>query len=331
MNRDWFALTAAETRGRVRLCLEWYPHVVVDLHEMGGDSTYYFAPPAEPRQPAHHPRAAGVARALRPGDRRPLRRARLRLLRPRGLRLVLPRLRRVVAALPRRDRDDLRAGLGPRPRLPARGRHRAHLPRRASHNHFPAALATVETAAREREKLLRDFLDFRRSAVAEGEAGPVREYVLVPGADRARLDRLAELLVGQGIEVRGGRRASCGAARARFPAGSFVVPLAQPAGRLVRNLLDPRVSMDEAFVKEQERRRQEAAARRDLRRDGLEPARSSSTSSAWARAALAGETRAFAPGGGRRRRRPRRGEGGVAAAVGLGHGGGRGRGACRRA
>ncbi len=40
-----------------------------------------------------------------------------------------------------------------------------------------------------------------------------------------------------------------------FPAGSIVVPLAQPASRLVRNLLDPRVSMDEAFVKEQERRR----------------------------------------------------------------------------
>ncbi len=34
-----------------------------------------------------------------------------------------------------------------------------------------------------------------------------------------------------------------------------MVPLAQPAGRLVRNLLDPRISMDEAFLKEQERRR----------------------------------------------------------------------------
>jgi hypothetical protein len=121
-------------------------------------------------------------------------------------------------------------------------------------NHFRAALATVEAAARGREKLLRDFLEFRRSAVAEGETGAVRQYVLVAGADRARLDRLAGLLAAQGIETRVAA-AELKAGGRSFPAGSIVVPLAQPAGRLVRNLLDPQVSMDEAFVREQERRR----------------------------------------------------------------------------
>ncbi|MEJ2078171.1 MAG: M14 family zinc carboxypeptidase [Acidobacteriota bacterium] len=51
MNRDWFALTQPETRGRVATYLKWFPQVVVDLHEMGGDSTYYFAPPAVPINP----------------------------------------------------------------------------------------------------------------------------------------------------------------------------------------------------------------------------------------------------------------------------------------
>ena len=51
MNRDWFALSQPETRGRVAFALQWYPHVVADLHEMGGDSTYYFAPPADPANP----------------------------------------------------------------------------------------------------------------------------------------------------------------------------------------------------------------------------------------------------------------------------------------
>ncbi|HSD26004.1 MAG TPA: peptidase, partial [Vicinamibacteria bacterium] len=111
-----------------------------------------------------------------------------------------------------------------------------------------------ETAGRGREKLLRDFLDFRRSAVSEGEAGAVRQYVLPVGADRERLSRLADLLAGQGIELREAEGEVRAGARS-FPAGSIVVPLAQPAGRLVRNLLDPRISMDEAFVKEQERRR----------------------------------------------------------------------------
>lgn len=40
-----------------------------------------------------------------------------------------------------------------------------------------------------------------------------------------------------------------------MPKGTFIVPLAQPAGRLVRNLLDPDVKMDDAFLKEQDRRR----------------------------------------------------------------------------
>src|SRR5688572_7216641 len=48
MNRDYFALSQPETQGRARVMLEWYPQVVVDLHEMGGNSTYYFAPPANP-------------------------------------------------------------------------------------------------------------------------------------------------------------------------------------------------------------------------------------------------------------------------------------------
>ena len=48
MNRDWFALSQPETEGRVRTFLEWWPLVYVDLHEMGGNSSYYFPPPAEP-------------------------------------------------------------------------------------------------------------------------------------------------------------------------------------------------------------------------------------------------------------------------------------------
>ncbi len=56
MNRDWLAISQPETAGRIRIGLEWYPHVAADLHEMGGDSTYYFAPPADPANPHITPR-----------------------------------------------------------------------------------------------------------------------------------------------------------------------------------------------------------------------------------------------------------------------------------
>jgi hypothetical protein len=121
--------------------------------------------------------------------------------------------------------------------------------------HFTAAIATAATAAKNREQILRDFLEYRRSAVSQGEQG-VREYVLLPGSDPSRAERLATLLARQGIEVRRADEPIKLTSRT-VPAGAFLVSAAQPAGRMVRNLLDPHTSMDEKFVKEQDRRRRE--------------------------------------------------------------------------
>jgi len=253
MNRDWFARTQPETIGRARFYLSWYPQVLVDLHEMGGESTYYFAPPAVPENP-HITRAQhdwfqvfGKANAARFDERG-------------------------FAYFIRETYDSFYPGYGESwpifqgavgmtyEQASARGlsyrrRDDSLLTYRDGIvHHFTAALTTAETAARNREKLLRHFLEYRSSAVAEGERGATREYLLPPGADPARSERLARLLQEQGIEVRRAEEPLKLGART-FPAGTFVVPAAQPAGRLVRNLLDPATPMDESFVKEQDRRR----------------------------------------------------------------------------
>ncbi len=121
-------------------------------------------------------------------------------------------------------------------------------------HHFTAAITTAETAARNREAILRDFLDYRRSAVQEGEKGTVREYLIPPGNDPSRLDRLSDLLLLHGIEARRALDPVKMAART-LPAGTLIVPLAQPASRLARNLIDPSIQMDEKFIREQERRK----------------------------------------------------------------------------
>jgi hypothetical protein len=251
MNRDWFAQTQPETRGRLKVFLEWYPQVAVDLHEMGGNATYFFAPPAEPRNPhlleTQHQWHDRIGRAIA---------ARFD--------------ERGVPYFVREVFDAFYPGYGETwPMLHGavgmtyeQASARGLVFRRTDEteltyldgikNHFTAALMTAATAARDRETLLGDFLEFRRSAVRDGETG-VRQYVLVPGSDPARARRLAELLVGQGIEVRYADE-ELRAGDRRFPAGSYVVPLAQPAGKLVRNLLDPGVPMGEEFLKEQERR-----------------------------------------------------------------------------
>ncbi len=251
MNRDWFAQTQPETRGRLRVFLDWHPQVAVDLHEMGGDATYFFAPPAAPLNPhlvdSQHRWHDRIGRAI-----------------------AAEFDERGVAYFVREVFDSFYPGYGETwPMLQGavgmtfeQASARGLVYRRSDgteltyrdgiRHHFIAALAATVTAARGREALLRDFLEFRRSAVRDGEEG-LGQYVLSPGPDPARARRLAELLVGQGIEVLVAEE-ELRAGEQRFPAGSYVVPLAQPAGRLVRNLLDPRVPMPEDFVREQERR-----------------------------------------------------------------------------
>jgi hypothetical protein len=250
LNRDWFPLNHPESQGKVKFLLEWLPQVVVDLHEMGGESQYYF-PPAAPPGARHTTQAQrdwmetfGRANAARFDER--------------GFQYFI-----------REIFDSFYPGYGAswpfffgslgKTFEMASSRGLAYQRRDGSMltfrdgvvRHFTAAIQTAETAARNRERLIRDFIEFRRTAVAEGGA---TEYVLLPGQDRPRLERLARLLVMNGIEVRrvdaplkaGGRD---------VPEGALIVPLAQPMSRLVRNLLDPHTPMDDEFIAEQNRRR----------------------------------------------------------------------------
>ena len=41
----------AGTQGKIAAINQYKPQVIVDLHEMGGDQSYYFAPAAEPFNP----------------------------------------------------------------------------------------------------------------------------------------------------------------------------------------------------------------------------------------------------------------------------------------
>lgn len=252
MNRDYFAMSQRETEGRERVMLEWYPQVVVDLHEMGGNSTYYFAPPADPYNPL-------------------ITDAQKKSLEMFGRANAGAFDRRGFPYFVRETYDAFYPGYGDswpgfhgavtmtfeqastRGLVLKRDDGTLLTYKDAVTHHFTAAMTTALTSARNREPLLREFLEYRRSAIALGQKG-TREYLIAPGKDPSRAERLARLLVSQGIQV---KRADEGfqAGTQAMPRGTFIVPLAQPAGRLVRNLLDPDIKMDEPFLKEQDRRR----------------------------------------------------------------------------
>ena len=51
MNRDWFLQSQREVKFKVAAYLHWQPQIYVDAHEMGRNATFYFPPPAEPKNP----------------------------------------------------------------------------------------------------------------------------------------------------------------------------------------------------------------------------------------------------------------------------------------
>jgi hypothetical protein len=131
-------------------------------------------------------------------------------------------------------------------------------------HHFISSLSTAETSARNRAEVLRYFYNYCRSAIEEGKNEAIKEYIIVPGNDRDRAGKLAHLLRRQGIEVKKAEASfrnrrvedyyGNGIQSKDFPAGAFVVSLAQPAKRLAKTLLEKHVQMDDEFVKEQLRR-----------------------------------------------------------------------------
>ena len=253
MNRDWFAQTQPETRGRIAIGREYWPHVTVDLHEQGGDNTYYFAPPADPLNP-HITKSQIAAWDL-------FGRANAARFDARGWPYFI---REVYDAFFPGYGDSWPTFMGSIGMTYEQASARSLAFRRSDGTlltyrdgvmrHFNAAITTAITAAKNRERLVRDFLEYRRSAVAEGERSPTREYVIVPGQDPSRAERLARNLVSQGIEVRRTDEPLKLSGR-DIAAGAYLVSHAQPTGRLIRNLLDPHTPQPADFLKRQEERR----------------------------------------------------------------------------
>lgn len=249
LNRDWFAQTQPESQGRVKFLLEWMPHIVADLHEMGGNSTYYFPPGAEPANPFMTRAQSGWLDAI-------------------GRENAARFDERGFLYFNREVYDAFFPGYGVSwpmaqgaigmtfEKASARGlifRRSDGSPltyRDGAVEHFTAAISTAHTAAINREKILRDYLEFRRTA-GEGET---KAWLLLEGNDPGQTRRLIRTLINNGIAVERAEEAIRISGRT-LPVGSYIVHLPQPAGMLARNLLDQHISMNEAFLKIQEERR----------------------------------------------------------------------------
>ena len=253
LNRDLFIQSQPETRGKVDVLLEFRPQIVADLHEMGGDATYFFPPTAPPSNPWYGERQIalmdvfGSAIAARFDERgfAYFNREVFDLFYPGyvdmwpmgygGLGMTFEQASARALRLRQSDGDLLTYGDGVL-------------------HHFTAAIETALTAARNRERILRDYLAFRRDGVAAGQSGPA-EIVLHSAHDPGMAERLAMMLVENGVEVYRASGPVTADGRTLSAGSSFIVPLDQPRHAFIHNLLDAHVPMAEDFVRRQIERR----------------------------------------------------------------------------
>ena len=265
MNRDLLALSQPETQATLRGVREWHPQVFVDLH--GQVASYFFPPAAEPinkNLPLERSKfwydkfGRGNAAAF---DRY-------------GWNYYSRHIFDIYYAGYMDSWSSLQGatgmtyetdGGGPRSLNVKQDDETVLTFRQGIAKHVTASLATLETAAANREARLKDYYLFFKTGMDEGRTEKMKRVVLLPGRDPQRAAELVCSLVRQGIEVqvaRDGFRSatahdySTAAATAReFPAGAYVIDFTQPMKRLAKAHLEPNPELDQSFIsKELERR-----------------------------------------------------------------------------
>ncbi len=254
MNRDWLAVTQPETKGRIKALNHYKPLVVIDLHEMDGDQSYFFAPNAEPVNPNITQTQINNMNDIGKNNGKHFDRF-------------------GFDYFTREIFDSFYPGYGDNWPIyygasaatyevsSARGeKYRKSTGEVMSYKytvqeHFVASISTAEGVANAREKLLGDFYDYQVSAIAEGKANKTDRVFIMPNIrDKAGNHRLATLMAEHGLEVRQADNSfkACGV---NYNTGAYYIDTAQPRGRFAKTTFTKQVDMSDAFIKEQERRR----------------------------------------------------------------------------
>lgn len=253
MNRDWLALTQPETKGRVNVLNKFHPLVVIDLHEMDGDESYYFAPPAEPLNP--HLSKTQLQNITKVGINN------AKYFDQFGFDYFT---REIFDAFYPGYGDSWPAFYGAAAATYEVGSARGMNFRQKSgailtykqtvQKHFVASLSTAEVVADNRQAFLKDFYNYQQNGIKKGKTSKQR-YVILPNTrDSAGNHRLATLMAEHGVAVKQADEnfKACGK---NYAKGAYFIDSAQPRERFISAVMNKQVDMNADFLKEQERRR----------------------------------------------------------------------------
>ncbi len=253
MNRDWLAITQPESKGRIAALNKHKPQVVVDVHEMGGDQSYYFSPAAQPFNPYMTESQIANMNAIGKNNARHFDKLGFDYF-----------TREIFDAFYPGYGDSWPTFYGASASTYEIGSARGHNFMRTDgelltfadtvRRQFVATISTAEGAALTREKILSDFYQYQVDAIAEGRKNKARVYIMADGNNREGAHRLATLMAEHGVEVRRAEQEfrACGSS---YAAGTFFIDTAQPRGKFVTMAFTDQVEMSKEFLEEQERRR----------------------------------------------------------------------------
>jgi hypothetical protein len=278
LNRDAFFLTQVETAALVRAFGQWNPVVFVDHH--GQTRNMFFPPPAEAintnvtttQVEWMNRYGDAIAEAF---DRRGwsyYRRGRFDLFYA-GFWDSWPTLNGAIGMTFETD------GGGSKGLALEREDGTIVTLRDGVLHHHTASMATLALTAEHKTARLRELYRYKKTAIEEGQKEPMKQVVLVPGADEARAALLVETLRAQRIEVHR-LAAPIKLQRAHsylggppgprdIPAGAYVVPMAQPQKRLAKAILELEPAFKDEFLQEERRKKERATLAGERPRDGF--------------------------------------------------------------
>jgi hypothetical protein len=255
MNRDWTWQTQIETQARVAAYVQWYPQVLVDFHEMSSASSYFFPPDAKPIN-ANLPK--DIERWLEVFGR-----ANADEFSKRGWAFFVAESYDLFYPGYGDSWPSLHGAVGMTYEMAGGGRAGSAIRREdgtilrladRAERHFTTGMATVRTAAQNREALLRYTHQAARAQIDSGK----NTFLLDPNSPN--FGKLVALLQKQGIRV--DMLAAPATVRATridrdvtesraFPAGTAVISTRQARGALANTLLEKAPSFSKGYVEEQ--------------------------------------------------------------------------------
>lgn len=244
LNRDWLPLVHPESQARMDWYHAWKPNVVLDFHEMGTGSTYFFQP--------------GIPQRTNP------------LTPARNLELTRAFARYHAASLDKRGSlyfteeqfDDFYMGKGSTyPDLHGavgilfeQASSRGHVQRNQDGplrfrdtiaNQFTTTLSSLAATADLREELLEHKRNFYREAIEMAEASETQSWVFSCPDNPTRLKEFADTLLRHDIACYRVKQPTAYGDRTLFPERDLIVPARQPEFRFLQSLLMRKTDFEE--------------------------------------------------------------------------------------